>query len=264
MKELNKNIAFDTLNQIDLFSDNIKPFNKNELIFHIPHSSSIIPDKTGYVSDELIETEIEKLTDWYTDIIFDVDNTDKLIADFSRVYCDVERFENDLFEPMAKFGRGFFYTHTDCGKLLRTETDNNKLSVLKVYNKHHKKLTELTQTKLNEYGKAIIIDCHSFTDIPFNTDLDKTENRPDICIGTDNFHTPEHLKLFVANKFGELGYSVEINFPYVGTIVPIDYYNKNNIQSIMIEINRKLYMENNKTQWDNVHKLNSDINYIFQ
>jgi N-formylglutamate amidohydrolase len=266
--KVNKNIAFDTLNQIDLFSD--KPFDNNELIFHIPHSSSIIPDKIGYVSDELIAIEIQKLTDWHTDIIFNVENTTKLIADFSRVYCDVERFENDLFEPMSKFGRGFFYTHTDNGELLRNEINSeihsNKCDVLiNYYRKHHNKLNKLTQTKLDEFGKAIIIDCHSFTDVPFNTDLDKTSNRPDICIGTDDVHTPENLKLYIANKFRELEYSVEINSPYVGTIVPIEYYSKNNnVQSIMIEINRKLYMNDNVTQFDNVRKLNNDINYIFQ
>jgi len=262
MKELNKNITFDTLNAIDLFTE--KPFDVNELIFHIPHASIYIPSTLGIISNKLLNKEIEKLTDWYTDVIFDVENADKLIPDFSRVFCDVERFQID--EPMDIFGRGFFYTHTDCGELFRTDINNHKMYIyLNYYRKHHDKLSELVENKLKENtNRVIIIDCHSFSDVPFNTDLDKTENRPDICIGTDDFHTPENLKLYIVNKFKELGYTVKINSPYSGTMVPKEYYKENgNVQSIMIEINRKLYMDDNKTNWDNVFKLRKIMNQIF-
>ena len=37
---------------------------------------------------------------------------------------------------------------------------------------------------------------------------------------------------------------MEINQPYTGTIVPLNYFQKNtNVQSLMIEVNRKLYMD---------------------
>jgi N-formylglutamate deformylase len=42
------------------------------LILHIPHSSTKIPLKEGYcVSDEILNQEILKLTDWYTDDLFE-------------------------------------------------------------------------------------------------------------------------------------------------------------------------------------------------
>jgi N-formylglutamate deformylase len=43
-----------------------------KLVLHIPHSSTEIPLFDGYVStkDE-IQDEIIKLTDWYTDDLFD-------------------------------------------------------------------------------------------------------------------------------------------------------------------------------------------------
>jgi N-formylglutamate amidohydrolase len=56
---------------------------------------------------DLVENEINLLTDWATDKIFDVVGTKKLIAPFSRIFCDVERFEDD-FEELYKVGRGFF------------------------------------------------------------------------------------------------------------------------------------------------------------
>ena len=45
-----------------------------KLVLHIPHSSNVIPLFEGYVStQEEINQEIIKLTDWYTDDLFDTD-----------------------------------------------------------------------------------------------------------------------------------------------------------------------------------------------
>ena len=60
MESSKGNIGFDSLNAIDLFVDSNNFWNTNELIFHIPHSSTIIPYFTGYVdickiSDETLE-----------------------------------------------------------------------------------------------------------------------------------------------------------------------------------------------------------------
>jgi N-formylglutamate deformylase len=44
---------------------------------------------------------------------------------------------------------------------LRTKTLN------KYYWKHHLKLNYAVNQKLEKYRKAIIIDCHSMSDIPF-------------------------------------------------------------------------------------------------
>jgi len=42
-----------------------------------------------------------------------------------------------------------------------------------------------------------------------------------------------------------LGYTSVVNEPFAGTIVPMEYYHTNdNVKSIMIEVNRSLYMKN--------------------
>jgi N-formylglutamate amidohydrolase len=41
------------------------------LILHVPHSSDKIPMDNGYVVDKkILDQEIIKLTDWYTDDLF--------------------------------------------------------------------------------------------------------------------------------------------------------------------------------------------------
>ena len=67
--------------------------------------------------------------------------------------------------------------------------------------------------------------------------------RAEICIGTDEFHTPNLLKDGLVKSFEDYNLSVSINTPFSGSIVPIDHYQKDKrVQSIMIEIRRDLYM----------------------
>ncbi|MFM1777362.1 MAG: hypothetical protein RLZZ260_929 [Actinomycetota bacterium] len=71
----------------------------------------------GYVTDEkFLEKEMLKLTDWYTDDLFDSKDDEIIRADFSRIFCDAERFTDDEQEVMAKFGMGVLYEKTDDGK----------------------------------------------------------------------------------------------------------------------------------------------------
>ncbi len=47
-----------------------------EIILHIPHSSTDIPSYDGYIVDkETIKNEVNLLTDWFTDDLFDLPKT---------------------------------------------------------------------------------------------------------------------------------------------------------------------------------------------
>ena len=92
-------------------------------ILHIPHSSTYFPNKEGFVIDkETLDAEVNKLTDWYTEDLFDVPGAIKVIAPFSRIFCDVERFADDSMEEMAAKGAGVCYTRLDTGEEMRRVT----------------------------------------------------------------------------------------------------------------------------------------------
>ena len=60
---------------------------------------------------------------------------------------------------------------------------------------------------------------------------------------TDDFHTPEELVAKVEKILESCGYSTARNQPFGGTIVPMKHYRKDRrVQSLMIEINRWLYL----------------------
>ena len=216
------------------------------LILHIPHSSTIIPFKDGYcVSDEIIKQEILKTTDWHTDDLFENETDISIKAPFSRIFCDTERFSDDSQEIMSQRGRGVLYEKTDSGETLRQVSTDLRTCILDDYYwKHHNQLTERVNIQLEQFGNATIVDCHSFPNEPLKSALDQSPIRPDFNIGTDKFHTPQKLIDVSIQFFKEKGFSLGVDTPYSGAIVPMLFYNKNkSVASIMLEINRKLYLK---------------------
>lgn len=217
-----------------------------KLILHIPHSSTNITLREGFIADETqIHQEIIKLTDWYTDELFHSDSDEMIVTPFSRLFCDVERFVNDEDEVMSKVGMGAVYERFDNGDLLRKVTTELRVRIIEnFYNKHHIRLTEAVESELALHDSCLIIDCHSFPSKPLLCALDQSGFSPDFNIGTDVFHTPKEIVDVAYNYFTEKGYSVGIDAPYSGTIVPLKYYKKSrNVNSIMLEVNRKLYLD---------------------
>jgi N-formylglutamate deformylase len=216
------------------------------IILHIPHSSSYIPKEVRdqfILSDSELQKEIELMTDWYTDEIFDLPDCKKVKFPVSRLVVDPERFQDDNLEPMAKLGMGVMYTHTNDGKKLRRKLSmkEKKNLINTYYIPHHKRLTIAVENMLVRFGECLIIDCHSFPKVPlpYETDL----LRPDICIGTDKFHTPGEMTIEIKKHFERKGLNVVINRPFSGALVPMKFYSKNKrVKSVMIEINRGLYL----------------------
>lgn len=252
------NTSYETQLGIDLFKDDIL----SSFVLHIPHSGTNIPNNDDFILEN-IEQNLNLLTDWATERIFDVDNIDKIVTPYSRLFCDVERFE-DYMEPMVEVGRGFFYTKGYDGSELRKPNAKLKDEVYREYYlKHHELFYNKVKEKLDKYGFCHIMDCHSFNDNPVVPFIDQPKS-PDICIGTDDFHTPKHLLNYSMNYFNNLGYSVEINNPYAGCIIPKPYFKKDDrVMGIMVEINKRLYMNENVIDDVKVEKLKGIMNEYF-
>jgi len=212
-------------------------------LFHIPHASTHFPFREGFYRPELVAGEVDKLTDWYTDRIFHVDGVDSVKAEFSRVFCDVERFVPDALEPMAARGMGFYYIKTDDGQHFRHEGTWKDIVLRDFYRPHHARLTELVRHKLEVTGLCCLIDGHSFSEVPFKREYDQRTDRPDICLGTQGPHTPAWLVDAVRSIYQAAGLSVELDRPYAGSMVPLEFLGTEpRVLSIMIEVNRRLYL----------------------
>lgn len=222
-------------------------------MLHIPHSSIWIPPQYRegiLLTDEELFHELCEKTDAFTDELFwDADFPVRVVAPVSRLVCDVERFRDDAQEPNAKRGEGAVYTRTHDGRPLRAYDAAEREHILQAYYEpHHKSLTEAVEAALQKYGRCTIVDCHSFhSKRPVR--LSCLIRRPDICIGTDAFHTPRSLRDTMAETARKEGMYVRFNTPYSGSITPLAHYRRDKrVKSVMVEVNRRLYMNEQNMQ----------------
>ncbi|MCU0235356.1 MAG: N-formylglutamate amidohydrolase [Thermoanaerobaculales bacterium] len=221
------------------------------VVIHLPHASREIPAdlrQTFLVDDAALERELDRMTDHYTDALFAVSEAAVATVRFpaSRLVVDPERFDDDAREPMAQRGQGVVYTLTSDGRPLRhPPTPFEREALLdRFYRPHHARLTERVTAALAVHGTALIVDAHSFPDQPLPMELDQRPGRPDICIGTDPLHTPTPLVERLVAACDALGWSVQVDAPYAGAMVPGRFLRREpRVQSVLIEVNRRLYVE---------------------
>ena len=222
------------------------------LILHIPHSSKKIPQKylpNFLVSEKRLEEELLRMTDHFTDDLFNFDHPGitRIRFPVSRLLVDPERFENDEEESMSKKGMGCIYEKTYDNKPLKEGHRKRDELINTFYRPHHEEFSSIIENSLKSNNQVLIIDCHSFPKYPLQYESHQEMDRAEICIGTDNFHTPTSLKNDFINQFEKLGFSVAVNDPFSGAIVPKKFYKRDSrARSLMIEVRRDLYM-NEKT-----------------
>lgn len=231
---------------------------KTQYVIHLPHCGTKIPKEyisDYYLSSEELQNNIFQYADYLTDELYRafVHEFDHVINPYSRLFMDPERFFDDTKESMQiKHGLGWFYENAILEKK-PLRTTKNKKEIIKYYKEHHNKLLSLVDKYLELHNQCTIIDCHSFSNERYWFH-DKNLKLPDICIGFDEYHKDEAFVDTILNEFKE--YNIAINTPYAGSLVPEQYYLKDSrVKSVMIEVNKKLYLED-----DNITKSDNFIN----
>lgn len=218
------------------------------VVFHVPHDSTFIPHniRSQFLlnSDEL-QREFVRMTDFWTLALYangiPVEQT--VVSPVSRLVVDVERFADDKLESMSKIGMGVIYTAShDLKTLRRNLSFHERRHLLETYYyPHHAALEAKVEASLNKYNKAVVVDLHSFSSqtLPYEGKLEKY--RPEICIGTDSFHTSSELSDAFKDEFGSV-FDTSLNTPFAGALVPMKYYNRDSrVSSVMVETRRDLY-----------------------
>ena len=214
-------------------------------IIHIPHSALKTPRifrKRLLVDKNYFEKENIFISDYLVDKFIPKDFSNIVKFNYSRMFCDVERYLDDNLEEMSKYGMGAIYEKDSNKKEYLIIDDNYKKYVINYYYKrHHRKLDEMVEKVLKEYKTCFIVDLHSFSD-EFVLKMFNITNNPDICIGINNNYDHNLLEM-TKTHFTRYGYSVKVNYPYSGSIISNKYPE---VKSIMIEINKRIYSNNNK------------------
>ena len=214
------------------------------IILHIPHASS----NFDFADQEQLESvwlsQAEPLIDWYTDILFMPSDHDEriipLVFDTCRTLVDVERM---CYDPLESKGLGITAYSLLCGVNVRENKDED-IRYMKKYLDHQYRLAHI----LVENHDSLLIDCHSFSSRPTILQPDVSRNQDvDICIGfNEDITKPDNDTLdIVEQHFSEKGYKVSFNVPFSNSKTvdtPAKY------KSLMIEINKSLYMDESTRQ----------------
>lgn len=215
-----------------------------QIVLNIPHAATDIPERYFYQFCSDLQLEMFTLTDWFTDDLFQVDGSHRVVAPVNRILVDTERFSDDSLESMAALGMGCLYSHGPSGQRLRNELSAQEKEELltRYYDVHHNALVSAVNGCLEANDKCFLVDCHSFPDTPMPHEKD-VEPRPDFCLGTTEKNTPADLQDFIQENLKSSGYTVAINHPYQGCLLPSVFDGDARVTAIMIEVNRKLYMD---------------------
>ena len=226
------------------------------IIVHIPHSSTNIPkifQQEFLPEKEKLHSELLCMTDWYTDELFACPGCQTIVHRYSRLVCDPERFLDPEDELMWQKGMGMYYTRMSDGNRLKRSPLSSSAGLqaygkaLKIYQQHHSRLADAVQRQLTLFEKALLIDGHSFSAaaLPYEKKESSQRKRPEICLGADPVFTPDDLLNLAKEFFTQAGLDVAVNTPFAGTMVPEPFYSLQDkrVQSLMIEVNRSLYMD---------------------
>ena len=117
------------------------------------------------------------------------------------------------------------------------------------YYPYHDNLRDLIHKAQLTSGFAIIFDCHSMpSSFPFFEGTNHKGHASDIVLGDLNGASCDpRLTQRVKATFESQGFSVSLNKPFAGGFITKNYGNpKKSIHAIQIEINRGLYMDEDK------------------
>ncbi len=220
------------------------------MILHVPHSSWTIPldVRAGILLDDGdLAHELALMTDAHTDVIAErAASTARnrpwtFVNELSRLVVDPERFTDER-ESMRQVGMGAVYTHTSSGEPLRNNDDEAERELLAAwFHPYAKAMTDLVDAKIAATGRAIIIDVHSYPSqrLPYEIG---DEGRPAICLGTDEYHTPDSLLAAAREAFAACG-DIDADTPFAGCYVPERHFGKDErVTALMVEIRRDIYM----------------------
>ncbi|WP_047032171.1 N-formylglutamate amidohydrolase [Hoeflea sp. IMCC20628] len=230
-------------------------------VFNSPHSGRVYPEPFLAMS-RLDRNSIRRSEDHFVDELFAGViqlGAPLLAAQFPRAWLDVNREPYELDPRMfdgalpAFANIGSLRVAGGLGTIPRLVAENmdiyrGRLSVEeglsrieRVYRPYHATLRRMIAQTHVQFGKAILIDCHS---MPANIRVAGGTPRPDMIIGDRyGISAAEDLSHAAVSILSGLGYNVVRNKPYAGGFIT-EHYGRpaRGLHALQIEINRGLYV----------------------
>ncbi len=237
------------------------------LVFDSPHSGDLYPDDFGAVAQP---AELRRAEDAFIDDLYGAapdQGAPLLAALFPRLYIDPNRAEADMDPAQldgdwdgpglapgekAKLGQGVVWTRRPPGLPLypgKFPVAALRHRVETYHRPYHRVLSQVLDEWMGRFGGYYHIDCHSMPSAANAMSPDPAGTlRPDFIIGSRDDTTcapelTERVRAFLAGR----GYDVWVNRLYKGVEIVNRYGDPaSGRHSLQIEINRRLYMDEDK------------------
>jgi N-formylglutamate amidohydrolase len=156
---------------------------------------------------------------------------------------DPERFLDPAAEMMESRGMGAVYTRTSDGVPLRQADAARRDALLaRWFHPYTDALDATLADLIARHGRAVIVDLHSYPSARMPHELGE-DQRPEVCVGTDDAHTPEWLADRVERACADAGFGTARNSPFSGAYVPRQHLGATDVASVMLEIRRDQYLD---------------------
>ncbi|PSB30063.1 N-formylglutamate amidohydrolase [Stenomitos frigidus] len=206
------------------------------IIANLPHSGMMVPEA---IAAQFAPTQLKSLpnTDWHLDQLYrslPMLGMTVLQATHSRYVVDLNR---QLQEPIfGSFWSSVIPEQTAFGKPIYVATpslEQLQERVEKFYVPYHRKLTQLLQKTIVDFGKVYLLDLHSF----FGPITEA------VCLGNRNGKTcSEHLMASVETHFRRKNYQVVRNKVFNGGYITGHYGQMAGVEALQIEVRYHVYL----------------------
>lgn len=231
-------------------------------ILNSPHSGRHYPERFLAMS-RLDRIQIRRSEDSYVEELFSGGvalGIPMLAANFPRAYLDVNREAWELdprmfSDPLPSYvnsrsarvagGLGTVPMVVGEGRNIypaRLPFSEAARRINAYYKPYHARLRQLVVATRQQFGYAVLIDCHS---MPSTVRVGETGARPDFIVG-DRFGTSAcaAVSRHAISLLRSAGYTVVHNKPYAGGFIT-EHYGRpaHGIHALQLEVNREIYMD---------------------
>ena len=230
------------------------------VVFSVPHSGETIPEECSWLKDvdELtLLTDVDRFVDELYSDLAKRNSVPLVKSEISRYVVDLNRHEKQ-FDVRTVKGHpeipehsrlNLYWQKTTEGDVLLSEPHSFERHS-RIIESYFKPFYQKLAAEIEPLNSGFLhMDLHSMPSVPKDYHNDTGEVRKDfvICNREDETSSRELIEL-LSKSLQAQGFSVSINWPYLGGEVVKRFSNPSEHKhSIMVEINRKLYM-NEKTR----------------
>lgn len=218
--------------------------NKYPILITIPHCSTFVPVELRRLM-MLRDSQINRMCDPFTDIIFDIPKAYVVKARISRLVTDLNRAPDDI-ESEAKLSKAGVVVSIDLdGNPVYKSPPSMDMIMDRVATYHDSFHDKIEEFKPNV---RFLIDGHSLRSKGPVTRADAGLERADIILGNRDYTTcSRQMTRKIMRFFEARGFDVRINDPYKGAYLIGYHCSRKGLPGIQIEVNEKLFM-NEKTR----------------